>query len=66
MPIGEQMPIACPRSGYTNRMSLLLGILLLIAVVWIILVIAAHLPLWLLLLLVILAIVAWAPRRRAY
>ena len=60
------MPIACPRFGYTKCMSLLLGILLLIAVVWIILVIAAHLPLWLLLLLVILAIVAWVPRRRAY
>jgi hypothetical protein len=66
MPIGAEMPIACPHSGYTNRMSLLLGILVLIAVVWIILVIAAHLPLWLLLLLVILAVVAWVPRRRAY
>lgn len=41
-------------------MGLLLWILIVIAIVWIVLVVAAHLPLWLLLALILLAVIAYA------
>jgi hypothetical protein len=44
---------------------MLLGILIVVALVWLVIVLAAHLPLWLLLVLIVLAVIAFADRGRA-
>jgi uncharacterized protein (DUF983 family) len=47
------------QAGKRAAVSTLLGILVLVAIVWIIIVIAAHLPVWLLLLLLILVLIGF-------
>jgi hypothetical protein len=65
-PPSAEPPGAAPRDYHRFQagnsrpaMSTLIGILILVAVVWIVIVVAAHLPIWLLALLLILVLVAF-------